>query len=247
MKTYKAVIIDDEESAQNILFQLLKRYEPDIEVVATCSNLIDGVEAIKTKAPHLVFLDVEMPNYAGYEITSFFESFEFDIIFITAYDQYAIKAFELSAIDYVLKPIQIDRLKIALERFKEKQAFTGMEEAYKALKTNLNSPSFSRIIIPHQGNQKILKTADIYAFEASEAYTTIHCNEGKFMVSKNLKHFENLLEEHPTFFRSHKSWLINIEHIESYSKSKLRITLRESLEVRLSKYKKANFEAIFSR
>lgn len=247
MKKFEAIIIDDEQSAQNILCQLLERYAPEIRVVGKCSNLVEGVEQIKEKQPHLVFLDVEMPNYAGYEITSFFESINFEIIFITAYDQYAIKAFELSAIDYVLKPIEIERLKIAIERFKEKRAFSGMEKAYEALKTNLEQNSFSRIIIPHQGHQKVLRTEDIYAFEAREAYTSIHCTEGKFMVSKNLKHFEKLLADHPRFFRSHKSWLINLDHIQSYSKSQLQIQIEGDLVVKLSKYKKANFESVFKR
>jgi len=205
MEKYKAIIIDDESSARSILEQLLNRFCPDIQVVGTGSNLMEGVEIIKAKEPHLVFLDVEMPKYAGYEITQFFDSIDFEIVFITAYDQYAIKAFEMSAVDYLLKPIDIDRLKSAVNKFKEKQTFTGMEKAFQALKSNLDNETFSRIIIPHQGQQKVIKTSEVIAFEASEAYTSIHLEDGKYMVSKNLKHFENLLEEHPRFFRSHKS------------------------------------------
>ncbi|MGB1103842.1 MAG: LytR/AlgR family response regulator transcription factor [Crocinitomicaceae bacterium] len=246
MEKFKAIIIDDEASARSLLTQLLNRFFPEIEVISSAHDLPSGVASIKKHQPDLVFLDVEMPNYAGYEITQFIDTIDFEIIFITAFDQYAIKAFEMSAVDYLLKPIDIDRLRKAISKFKEKQSLNGMEKAYQALKSNLENESFSRVIIPHQGQQKVIQTADILAFEASEAYTSIHTRDGKYMVSKNLKHFENLLQEHPRFFRTHKSWLINLDFIQSYSKSNLTLVLSDDLNSKVSKYKKADFEQAFN-
>jgi two-component system LytT family response regulator len=107
----KAIIVDDEESARDVLQNLLLLFCPNVEVVAKCENVLKAVDAINKEQPDLVFLDIEMPNYAGYEIVNFFDKINFEIIFVTAYDQYAVRAFEVAAIDYLLKPIDIDRLK----------------------------------------------------------------------------------------------------------------------------------------
>ncbi|MFT5819012.1 MAG: two-component system LytT family response regulator [Crocinitomix sp.] len=248
MTTHDAIIVDDERSAREILSGLVLRYCPQLRIVDKCKGLKEAVESIKKHKPALVFLDIEMPNYAGYEIVSFFDEIDFEIIFVTAYDQYAIKAFEVSAVDYLLKPVTIERLKLSVERFAEKQNRTNSHKSYTALKENINSPSLTKIIIPHSGSQKIISISSILAFEAKEAYSTIHLMNGeKYMVSKNLKHFENLLGENDTFFRSHKSWLVNTSRVKTYSKSQLTITLENELICKLSKYKKPNFEDIFKK
>lgn len=245
--TFKAIIVDDEESARDLLGSLVEKFCPQLDVVQKCHDLEHAVAAIEEHQPDLVFLDIEMPNYAGYEIVSFFEEINFDIIFVTAYDNYAIKAFEISAVDYLLKPVHIDRLKIAVERFQEKTALKGMKNAYEVLKENLQKPNLTKIVIPHNGEQKIIATTTILAIEAREAYAMIHTNSGgRYMVSKNLKHFENLLAEHELFFRSHKSWLINLNKITSYSRSELKITLENGDHAKLSKYKKSDFEERFA-
>lgn len=247
MTTYDAIIVDDEKSAREILSGLILRYCPQIRIVEKCKGLVEAVEVIKKHKPALVFLDIEMPNYAGYEIVSFFDEIDFEIIFVTAYDQYAIKAFEVSAVDYLLKPVTIERLKQSVERFAEKQKLTNSHKSYSALKDNINGPSLTKIIIPHAGSQKIISISTILCFEAKEAYTTIHLLNGeRYMVSKNLKHFENLLDENSSFFRSHKSWLVNINRVKTYSKSQLTITLETELICKLSKYKKPDFENLFT-
>ncbi len=248
MTIHDAIIVDDERSAREILSGLLVRYCPQINIVEKCKGLKEAVEAIKKQKPSLVFLDIEMPNYAGYEIVSFFEEIDFEIIFVTAYDQYALKAFEISAVDYLLKPVTIERLKLSVDRFVEKQKLTNSHKSYTALKENINNSKLSKIVIPHLGSQKIIPISTILAFEAKEAYSTIHLLNGeRYMVSKNLKHFENLLDENGDFFRSHKSWLVNIGRVKTYSKSKLTITLESDLVCKLSKYKKPNFEDLFKK
>lgn len=240
---YQAIIVDDEPGSRSILSDLVSRFCPEINLVGFFDNLPEAVEFIKETKPELVFLDIELPNYAGYEIVSFFNEINFEIIFVTAYNQYALKAFEVSAVDYLLKPIEIDRLKRAVNRFMDRRELKNLQKSYGALKDNLSTGKLTKIVIPHGGDQKIILIEHIIAFEAKEAYTRIHTlHEGRFMVSRNLKHFETMLEGNGTFFRSHKSWLIQTNQMLAYSKSNLTIQLKQQIEAKLSKYKKADFE-----
>jgi two-component system LytT family response regulator len=241
-KKIKAILVDDEESARNVLSNLIFRFCPNIEIVETCSNVINAVEAIKKHQPQAVFLDIEMPNYAGYEIVSFFDQINFEIIFVTAYDKYAIKAFEISAVDYLLKPVEIDRLKSAVEKLSSKIKLSDLHNNYKALTENLKSNELTKIAIKQNGNHYIINTKDVIAIEAQEAYSCLITSSGNYLMSKNLKHFETTLENNNEFFRSHKSWIVNLSHLINYSKSKLEIELSNLTIAKLSKYKKTEFE-----
>lgn len=240
----RAILVDDEESARDVLENLLSRFCPEIELLAKCENLTKAVEAINLYKPDLVFSDIEMPNYAGYEIVNFFKEINFDIIFVTAYDQYAIRAFEVAAIDYLLKPIDIERLKISVKRVQEKRHSNQQNERLSVLSNTLESKQLKNLIITDKGQQNIISIDTIVAIEAQESYCMIHTTDKrKFVASKNLKHFETVLEELPQFFRVHKSWLVNKNYIQNYSKSDLSIKLSNGLTTKLSKYKKAEFEA----
>lgn len=240
----KAIIVDDEESARNVLSNLITRYCPQLEIITTCSNIIDAVEAIKQHQPDVVFLDIEMPNYAGYEIVSFFEEINFEIIFVTAYDKYAIKAFEISAVDYLLKPVEIERLKNSVEKLTNKIELNISHDNYKALTENLKTDELTKIAIKQNGNHIIIDTNKIIAIEAQEAYSCIHTISGNYLMSKNLKHFETILENNDGFFRSHKSWIINKSYLINFSKSNLEIELKGNIIAKLSKYKKPEFEKL---
>ncbi len=245
-KTVNAILVDDEERARNVLSTLLATNCPQVNLMDQCKNVKEAVESIKKNKPDVVFLDIEMPEHAGYEIIHFFDEIHFEIIFVTAYDQYAIKAFEMSALDYLLKPIEIKRLKEAVSKLEEKLGSRKLEENYRLLLENMEKESIDKIVIPHNREQVILPLEKIVAIEAKESYSIIHTNESKnYMVSRNLKHFESLLED-TSFFRSHKSWLINMDKVQSYSKKQLEITLEGGLSTKLSKYKKPNFENAFS-
>jgi two-component system LytT family response regulator len=242
-KTFNAILVDDEESARNILSNLLLNFCPQINIVAKCEDVEEAVKAINTHKPDLVFLDIEMPNYAGYEITSFFDEINFEIIFITAYDHYAIKAFQVSAVDYILKPIDISRLKESVEKFIAKNQTKNASLNYKILIDSLKDDKIKKIVVPYQGDQKVLLLENIIAIEASESYSFIHVLNGKkFIVSKNLKHFETLFDKNANFLRTHKSWIVNLDHLKEYSKSKLIIELENDIHAKLSKYKKVQFE-----
>ena len=243
MKKHSAIIIDDEKSARNILSRLLTIHCPKIEVLKAYDNLEDGVQSIKEIKTDLVFLDIEMPNYSGYEIVSFFEKIDFKIIFVTAYDNYAIKAFEMSALDYLLKPIDVGRLKQAVRKFELEKEVIDASLNYQVLMDDLESSKNKKIIVQVRGGQKAIALNDIVAFEANSAYCTIHTiNQGKFLYSKHLKHFEDLLRGNQPFVRTHKSWIINLEYLEKYSKSKFTILLKNGIEAKLSKYKIERFE-----
>lgn len=246
MQKIRAIIVDDEESARDVLANLLQRFCPDVEVTAKLSNVPQAVEACRSQTPDLLFLDIEMPNYAGFEIVKFFESIPFEIIFVTAYDKYALRAFEISAIDYLLKPVDIDRLKEAVSRVKKKTDLKQYSERLSLLGHTLQSKEVKRIMVTDKGYQQVVPIDSIIAIEAEESYCTIHTATKKYTVSKNLKHFETVFAENEVFFRVHKSWMISKKHIVNYSKSELLINLTNGLTARLSKYKKTEFEDMLS-
>ena len=245
MKPIRALIVDDEESARDVLENLLLRFCPDVEVVRKCENVPQAVDAVRELQPDLVFLDIEMPQYAGFEIVRFFEEIPFHIIFVTAYDQYAIRAFDMAAVDYLLKPVDISRLKLAVERAQLRVNAEQQAQRMASLKENLEQRSVTSIVVSDKGQQHLILTNTIIAIEAQESYCLLHTNDRTYLASKNLRHFENMLENASDFFRVHKSWIINKQHLKHYSKSELTIHMSNGLITRLSKYKKAEFEETF--
>ncbi|MES2799788.1 MAG: response regulator [Bacteroidota bacterium] len=242
MNKLKAILVDDEEGARDVLSNLLLRFCPEIELLAKCSNVLEAVDEIKRLDPDVVFLDIEMPNYAGYEIVNFFDEVKFDIVFVTAYDQYALRAFEIAAIDYLLKPIDIERLKMAVSRVQMQRNKKEQMDRLDLLKNSLKSKELNNIVVADKGNQHIVSLDKLIAIEAQESYCILHTSDKQFIASKNLKHFETILESLPRFFRVHKSWIINKDHLLNYSKSELSIQLSNGLVTKLSKYKKVEFE-----
>jgi two-component system, LytTR family, response regulator len=242
MKKITAILVDDEESARDVLENLLIRFCPNVQLLGKYQNIEQAVEAINKNQPNLVFLDIEMPNYAGYEIINFFDEINFDIIFVSAYDKYAIRAFEVSAVDYLLKPIDIERLKQAVQKSTELIQIKNSAQRFKLLKDTLTENKINSIMISEKSFQYAIDLNDIIAFEAEESYTHVHTIDKKYIVSKNLKHFETILDQNNDFFRVHKSWLINLKHLKNYSKSLLDIKLTNDIVAKLSKLRKAEFE-----
>ncbi len=242
MNKIRAILVDDEESARDVLQNLLLRFCPDVELVAKCENVLDAVEVIKNEKPDLVFLDIEMPNYAGYELVNFFKEIDFEIIFVTAYDHYAIRAFETAAIDYLLKPIDIERLKRAIIRVQNQYNLEQQAQRLSLLSNTLEGKQLKNIVVSDKGQQHIIPIESIIAIEAQESYSFVHTIDKKYTVSKNLKHFETIFSDYSSFIRVHKSWIIAKEYILNYSKTDLSINLSNGLIAKLSKYKKAEFE-----
>ncbi len=242
MQKIRAILVDDEESARDVLQNLLLRFCPDVELLGKCESVPEAAELIKKLNPDLVFLDIEMPNYAGYEIVKFFDEINFEMIFVTAYDTYAIRAFEVAAIDYLLKPIDIDRLKKSVARVQQLVSKNHHVERLGLLRSALENDVIKKIAVTERGQQFILSLDQVIAIEAQESYCTIHTADKKYMVSKNLKHFETILENNSDFIRTHKSWIINRKQMLHYSKSNFTIALSNNIIAKLSKYKKAEFE-----
>lgn len=242
MNKLRAILVDDEESARDVLQNLLLRFCPEVELIAKCENVLQAVEVIKAEKPDLVFLDIEMPKYAGFEIVNFFTEINFDIIFVTAYDQHAIRAFEIAAIDYLLKPVDIERLKLAISRVQQKHNIVQQAERLSLLSNTLETKQLKNIIVTDKAQQHIIPLESLIAIEAQESYCTLHTTHKNYVASKNLKHFETVLESLPQFIRVHKSWIINKEYLKNYSKSDLSIQLTNGLTTKLSRYKKAEFE-----
>jgi two-component system LytT family response regulator len=238
----KAIIVDDEESARDVLGNLLLRFCPEIELIAKCEDIPSAVKSIEALKPDLVFLDIELPNHSGFEIIDFIKPIDFEIIFVTAYDQYAIKAFEIAAIDYLLKPIDISRLKNAVKRVVEQSGLEQQNQKLSLLSNTLEVKEISKIIVNDKGTQNIVELENIIAIEAQESYCIIHTTDKQFMISKNLKFYEQLLDSVTHFIRVHKSWMINTKHIQQYSKSDLLIKLSKDITAKLSKYKKLELE-----
>uniref|UniRef100_UPI00404AD561 LytR/AlgR family response regulator transcription factor n=3 Tax=Flavobacterium sp. TaxID=239 RepID=UPI00404AD561 len=213
----KAIIIDDEKRARVSLSLLLQEYCPEIELVAECENLPEGVKAIRKHNPDLVLLDIEMPGHSGLELVDFFDEKEinFSIIFTTAYNEYAIQAFKLSALDYLLKPIIPEELANAISRLERQK-----NVQFKALAENIKNESFEKIAVPSGNSLILLKIADIIFIKGEGAYSEIQMRDkSKHLVSRNLKNFEDLLNKDKRFIRTHKSYLVNFEEVISYNKS----------------------------
>lgn len=243
MSIIKAILVDDEQRARNVLSNLIKRCGLPIDILKECSCLEEAVEEIKKLQPDLVFLDVQMPNYAGYEIANFFEEMNFDIIFVTAFDQYAIKAFELSAIDYLVKPIDRNRLMAAVEKLQHKIEKQKKIEDYQVLLDTIKEREYKQIILPELGNRRIIAIQTIIAIEADGSYSKIYTVENKpLTTSKNLKYFENLLPEDASFFRPHRTWIINLKYIEIINKSNLTIQLAQNITAKISRTRFSAFE-----
>lgn len=213
-----SIIIDDEPKARELLKAMLKEYCENVDVLALCENLPEGVKAIKKHQPNIVFLDIEMPGYNGLEILDFFNESEvdFEIIFTTAYNQFAIQAFKLSAIDYLLKPINGNALEEALNRYQNRVSKSNLN----ALRSMSKSKKLDKLSVVSNSKIKLVSLSDITHLKSEGSYTEIFLIDGfKLVASRNLKYHEDILEGSPNFFRCHKSYIINTKLIVEVNKS----------------------------
>lgn len=230
----KCIIIDDENKARLLLKNMLADVCPELNVMATCDDLPSGIKAIKKYNPDLVFLDIEMPGHSGLEILEYFEDDEinFEIIFCNGYKEYAIQAFKLSAIDYLLKPINPQILKESVERFLKKNQNVRVQE-YRALQGNMMTHSDfgdKCIVVNLSNSTRFIKIKEIIMLRADGSYCEIYlANNEKLLTSKNLKYFEDLLNEIPYFFRCHKSYIVNLKTVSEYNKSENQLILQNKL------------------
>jgi two-component system LytT family response regulator len=220
MKQLTAILIDDESSSRNSLRQKLVTHCPNITIVAECESGEDGIKAIQSHNPNIVFLDVEMPRMNGFVMLQQLEQRSFELIFTTAYDHYAISAIRFSALDYLVKPIEIKTLKEAVDRAREKIQTDLPNQRIETLLHNLIDEKnvHNRIAIPSLEGLQFIEITDIIYLEAESNYSFIYLqNATRITVSKTLKDFEELLPSH-TFVRIHHSYIINKNHVRKYLK-----------------------------
>ena len=209
----KAIIIDDENRARIALEMMIKEYCTDVEIVASCENLTNGVIAINKLKPDIVFLDIEMPNFSGLDIDKFFDmnEIDFDLVFTTAYQEYALKAFKLNAFNYLLKPINPEDLTNTINRINHKKILRITEKSESAIE---------KIAVPTSNNLLFLETKNIIYIKGEGAYSDVILKDQKnVLVSKNLKNFEDILSSDSRFIRVQKSYIVNFDYITSVSKT----------------------------
>jgi two-component system LytT family response regulator len=232
----KVIIIDDEPLARSIVKEYLQKH-PDLELVAECGDGFEGVKAIQQYQPDLIFLDIQMPKINGFEMLELLEPAP-AVIFTTAFDEYAIKAFESHAVDYLLKPFNQERFTRAVTKWMEKKNATAENVPPALLETASQSPSQSQRIVVKNGSKiKIIPVHDIYYLEAADDYVKIHTQEGYFLKNKTMSHFEQTLDEQQ-FVRSHRSYIINIQQItriDPYEKDNHVAILRSGVKVPVSR------------
>jgi two-component system, LytTR family, response regulator len=218
----RALIIDDEESAVNVVKLLLQKYVTEVNEVYTAIGASEGIEAINKYNPQLVFLDVEMPMLNGFQLLEKFPGHSFEIIFITAYDHYAIKAIKYSALDYLLKPIDTEELNAAVQRFLQKQNNNhNQKKLYENLAYNLNLPETSlnyRLALTTTDGTFFYYCNEIIRCEAVGNYTRFVLKDKRpLLTSHTLKEYDELLCEQ-NFLRVHRAHLVNSGYISSFSK-----------------------------
>jgi len=239
----KAILVEDEEISREILRNYIAKYCPKVDLLGEASNIEEAYELIQKNELDLVFLDVEMPYGNAFDLLDKLPDRDFETIFVTAYDHYAIDALNNQATYYLLKPISIDELIKAVnqvEHIKEKE--NELENAVITPKSTLIS---GKITIPQQDGFEVLDVNDILFCKADDNYTEIYLEKTKKVVSKTLKYFEEALQEY-SFARIHKSYLVNVNTITKYKKGKGgSVVLSNGKEVMVSASKKANLLSYF--
>jgi len=240
----RSIIIDDEPKAQKNLFNLLKEYTPSVDVMAMESTLTEGLKSIEKFEPDVVFLDIEMQNESGFDLFDKVEEPDFEVVFVTAHDEYAVRAFKYAASDYLLKPIDINDLVETVDRLEKRQDKSQRKDQISLLVDNLknNTNRFDKIVLPTLESMIFVETDSIVRCESLDNYTNFHLQSGKvLLVSKNIKYYEDLLSDR-NFFRVHRSHLINLNYIKEYFRGEGGyITMTDGSSVPVARRKKVAF------
>jgi two-component system LytT family response regulator len=216
----KAVLVDDDPKNIAILKTLLQELPLDIEVVGEAVNVEEASKLIPLLNPNLVFLDIEMPFGNAFDLLDKLKPVEFEIIFITAFDEYSLKAFRYSALDYLLKPVDIDDLQVAVERAEKKIALKSINGQLSNLLLNLNKPasSITRIAMPVKEGFDFIGINEIISCQSKNYCTLVHTQSGKkYICDRTIKEYEDLLPEN-SFFRIHHSYIVNVNFIRKFFK-----------------------------
>ncbi|MEW7289448.1 LytR/AlgR family response regulator transcription factor [Aquimarina sp. 2304DJ70-9] len=239
----KAIIVDDEKHSRETLKNLISEFCTDVSIMASAGSVEEAITAIATTNPDVVFLDIELQSGTGFDILTQIKLINFEIIFITAFEQYAIKAVKYSSLDYLLKPIDLDELIKAVEKAKNKKNKEVYNMQLETLVHNLQQqPKLHKICLSTTDGFEFISIESIIYCKANGSYTAFYLKDKKtVLVSKHLKEYENLLD-HQSFMRIHNSFLINLKEVEKYIKSDGGYILMSNNDtVNISKSKKDTF------
>lgn len=241
----RSIIIDDEDTGINTLKLLIEKHVPDVKVVAECNRPREAIELIENYKPEIVFLDISMPDMNGFELLDKLEWKNFNLIFTTAHQEYALKALKANALDYLLKPVYHKELSSAIERIKEKQQAqqTDMHHFDPDMLKNLNAPSLDKIGITSKDGIEFIDTSEIISMESKSNYTLISLKGDKEILSlRRLGEFESqLCGDNLNFMRVHHSYIVNLQKVIRYLKEADYIVMMNNQKIPLSKSRKENF------
>ena len=244
-----AILIDDESTGLESLALAIRKYCPDVEIIGTYDTPEKGLEAIKSAGPDLVFLDVQMPGMSGFDVLQQASPVTFDVIFVSAYDKYAIKAIHFSALDYLLKPVDVDELIHAVKKIAARENQRSSYQ-YQSVLNNiqLKAGKIGKLAVPSLEGIDFFNIDDIIYCKADGSYTTIILKGGEqVVVCKNLKDFENLLTD-AGFCRVHHSYLVNLSHVQKYVKGDGGyIVLTDNHHVAISRRKREEFLSLHNK
>lgn len=215
----KTMLVDDEPRGLSALRRLLELYCPDVKIVGECQDTRSALETIPALEPELVFLDIAMPDKNGFDLLNELSPVRFEIIFVTAHNEYTVRAFKYSAVDYLLKPVEEDLLIEAVRRAGQRindKASTHQVETFLYNLHNVQNPAEMKLCIPDMKGFRVLQLSDVVYCESESSYTIFHLLNGqRITASKSIMEYELLLE-HSGFCRVHKSFLVNLHHIKEY-------------------------------
>jgi two-component system LytT family response regulator len=245
----KAILVDDERNALEMLEWMLQKNCPEVEIIAMCDSPLEGLEKIKTLKPDVIFLDIEMPQLNGFDLLERLGKHESDVIFTTAYNQFAIKAFKVCALDYLLKPIDPEDLKVAVQKALSKKNKVSAEQLEMLLSyMKPEKPKSKRIALTASDHLIFVETEKIIYCESDSNYTIFFLTDGqKIIVSKTLKDVEEILEG-SDFFRIHASYLINMKHVSKFTRGDGGyVVMSNNQHITVSRKKKDEFFEMFSK
>ena len=231
------IIIDDEPNARMSIKGILEENYPNVLVLAECSNVPEAVKAINKYKPSFIFLDIEMPNQNGFALLDYFDEDEIDfkIVFVTAYSEYSLQAFEMSAVDYILKPARVESIGKALKKV---ESLVSHKESYKTLKENIAEHSDKKLVLQTAETIYVVKLQDIIFIQAEGNYTKFHTTSHNVLtITKKIAEFD-YLESLDCFFRSHRSYIINTSHIKKVDKKEFVIIMSNDEQAYLAQDKK---------
>jgi two-component system LytT family response regulator len=242
----KAIIIDDESSGRKAVRNYISKYATNIEILDEADSVKNGLFSILTHKPDLVFLDIRMPDGTGFDLLEKLPEINFQVIFVTAYEQHAIKAFKYSAVDYLLKPINPDDFIAAVSKVESKNKLQEIEHKVELLIQN--NQKFEKIALPSSSGLKMVAISDIVRCESDNNYTLFHFkDQSQYLASRTLKEYDELLSS-DGFYRTHKSHLVNLKYVSEYVKGEGGfVILEDGKSIDVSRRKKEGLIQILSQ